>query len=36
MKGQINDTAQLHGGGKALQVTGWVQFDDDEGARLFR
>jgi hypothetical protein len=30
MKGQINDTAQLHGGGKTLQLTGWVQFDDDE------
>jgi hypothetical protein len=30
MHGQINDTAQLHGGGKLLHVTGWVRFDTDE------
>lgn len=30
MRGQINDTAYLHGGGNSLQVTGWVDFDADE------
>jgi hypothetical protein len=30
MRGQINGTAYLHGGGKSLQVTGWVDFDTDE------
>ena len=35
MLGQINDTAQLHGNGKTLLVTGWVRFDSDErNARL--
>jgi hypothetical protein len=30
MVGQINDTARLHGDGKTLQVTGWLQFEADE------
>jgi len=30
MVGQINDTARLHGEGKTLQVTGWLEFDADE------
>jgi hypothetical protein len=30
MRGQINDTARLRGNGKTLQVTGWLEFDDDE------
>jgi hypothetical protein len=30
MLGQINDTARLHGDGKTLQATGWLEFDADE------
>lgn len=30
MRGQIDDTARLRGNGTTLQVTGWVEFDDDE------
>lgn len=30
MVGQINDTAQLHGNGRTLLVSGWVGFADDE------
>jgi hypothetical protein len=30
MHGQINDTARLHGDGKTLQATGWLEFDADE------
>jgi hypothetical protein len=30
MRGQINDTARLHGAGKTLQVTGWLEFEADE------